>query len=140
MRRVIALSCALAAAAPGVAHGAAKPGAYKGTSKGRYVQVGQAKEPTDTGRVSFRVSANKVSDLRLRGQLVQCGPPNEIPVTVRSIRLNAQGKGTGRYDDPDVGRFDVTITVTSTGRATGRIVGRGLCSSQYPVTFSARRS
>jgi len=140
MHRSVQLAAVLAISIPAVAHAAPKAGSYSGTSKAKYVQVGQATEPTDKGKVSFSVSGSKVSNFRLRGQLVQCGPPAEIPVAVKSITLNKSGKGSGRYTDPSVGTFEVTITVTSKGRASGRIRPvKSLCNADYPVSFSAKR-
>lgn len=85
------------AAVPAAAFAAAKHGTYSGTSSGKYIQVGQAEEPTDRGRVSFGVK----STLRL------------------------------------------TIKVTSAGKATGTVHRpasvMGLCSTDHPVRFSAKR-
>jgi hypothetical protein len=138
------LACLLALAAiPAVAFAAAKPGTYSGTSSGKYIQVGQAEEPTDRGKVSFTVRSSKVLNFKVRGQLFQCGPPNEIPVTVKTIRLNSRGKGSANYKDPNVGTLKVTITVTSAGKAKGTVrkppSATGLCSSDYPVRFTAKR-
>lgn len=86
------------------------------------------------------MSGSKVSKFKLRGQLIQCGPPAEIPVAVKSITLNRSGKGSGRYTDPAVGTFEVTITVTSKGAASGKIRPvKSLCNADYPVSFSAKR-
>jgi hypothetical protein len=143
MRRIVFLIVALLAAVPAVAIAAAKPGSYKGTSSGKYIQVGQATEPTDKGKVTFKVLKNKVLNFRLRDQLMQCGPPAEVPVTVERIKLNASGKGSALYKDPAVGTLKVTITVTSKGRASGTIrrpaSATGLCNPEYPVKFTAKR-
>src|SRR6476620_7785141 len=112
MRRSLLLAALPLAAIPAVAHAGARPGTYKGTSSGKYVQVGQATEPTDKGKVTFTVRSSKVLNFRVRGQLFQCGPPNEVPVTVKTIRLNASGKGSATYTDPYVGPLRVAITVT----------------------------
>ena len=131
------------AAIPAVAFAAAKPGTYKGTSSGKYIQVGQADEPTDRGKVSFTVKSSKVLNFKVKGQLFQCGQPNEIPVTVKTIKLNAKGKGSASYKDPSIGVLKVTITITSTGKAKGTVrkppSAVGLCDSDYPVRFTAKR-
>ena len=130
-------------AVPAVASAAAKPGTYSGTSSGKYIQVGQADEPTDRGKVSFTVKSSKVLNFKVRNQLFQCGPPSEIPVTVKTIRLNSKGKGSASYKNPNVGTLKVTITVTSAGKAKGTIrkppSATGLCDADYPVSFSAKR-
>lgn len=144
MRHLTTLAALALAGLPATALASAKPGSYKGTSSGRYIQVGQAEEPTDRGRVTFKVRRNRVLDFRLRGQLMQCGPPNEVPVTVDRIRLDSSGKGSATYRDPNVGPLKVTIKVTSTGRASGTIrrpaSAPGLCDPDYPVRFTARRT
>ena len=137
-RFLLAFLLALAAI-PAVAFAAAKPGTYAGTTSGKYIQVGQAEEPTDRGKVSFTVQSSKVLNFKVKGQLFQCGPPSEIPVTVKTIRLNSKGKGSANYQNPAVGAFKVTITVTSAGKASGTVRGTGLCSSDFPVSFSAKR-
>jgi len=143
MHRFLIASILALAAIPGVAFAAAKPGTYSGTSSGRYIQVGQAQEPTDHGKVSFKVRSNKVRNFKVTGQLFQCGPPNEIPVTVKTIRLSSKGKGSANYKDPSIGTLKVTITVTSAGKAKGTIrkpsSAVGLCDSDYPVRFTAKR-
>ena len=130
-------------AIPAVAFGAAKPGTYKGTSSGKYIQVGQAEEPTDRGKVSFTVKSSKVLNFKVRKQLVQCGPPAEVPVTIKTIKLNSKGKGSANYKDPSIGTLKVTITVTSAGKAKGTVrkppSATGLCDSDFPVRFTAKR-
>ena len=138
------VACLLALAAiPAVAFAAAKPGTYSGTSSGKYIQVGQAEEPTDRGKVSFTVRSSKVRNLKVTGQLFQCGPPAEVLMNVKTIRLNSRGKGSANYKDPNVGTLKVTITVTSAGKAKGTIrkppSATGLCNSDYPVRFTAKR-
>ena len=132
------------AAIPAVAFAAAKPGTYSGTSSGKYIQVGQAEEPTDRGKVSFKVKSNKVLNFKVRGQLFHCGlPPAEVLMNVKTIRLNSRGKGSANYKDPNVGTLKVTITVTSAGKAKGTIrkppSATGLCNSDFPVRFTAKR-
>src|SRR5688572_9431392 len=142
-RFLLALLLALAAI-PALALAAAKPGTYSGTSSGKYIQVGQAEEPTDSGKVSFTVKSSKVKNFKVRGQLFHCGlPPAEVRVTVKTIKLNSKGKGSASYKDPNVGTLKVTITVTSAGKAKGTVrkppSARGLCNSDFPVRFTAKR-
>jgi hypothetical protein len=143
MRRFLIASLLALAAIPAVAFAAAKPGTYSGTSTGKYIQVGQAEEPTDHGKVSFTVRSSKVLNFKVSKQLFQCGPPNNIPVTVKSIRLNSKGKGSANFKDPSIGTLKVTITVTSAGKAKGTVrkppSATGLCNSDYPVSFTAKR-
>jgi hypothetical protein len=128
---------------PAVALAAAKPGTYSGTSKGKYIQVGQAEEPTDRGKVSFTVRKSKVLNFKVRKQLFQCGPPNEVLVTIKTISLNSKGKGSANYKDPAVGTLKVSIAVTSSGKASGTVrkppSATGLCDPDYPVRFTAKR-
>ena len=143
MRRFLIASLLALAAIPAVAYAAAKPGTYSGTSKGKYIQVGQADEPTDRGKVSFTVKNSKVLNFKVRKQLFQCGPPSNIPVTVKTIKLNSKGKGSANYKDPSIGTLKVTITVTAAGKASGTVrkppSATGLCDSAYPVQFTAKR-
>jgi hypothetical protein len=143
MYRFLVVSLLALGLVPAVALAAAKPGTYSGKSSGKYVQVGQADEPTDRGKVSFTVKSSKVLNFKVRKQLFQCGPPAEIPVTVKSIKLNGKGKGSATYKDPSVGALKVTITVTSAGKASGTVrkpaSAMGLCNSDYPVRFTAKR-
>ena len=143
MHRFLLASILAFAAIPAVAFAAAKPGTYSGTSSGKYIQVGQAEEPTDRGKVSFTVRSSKVRNIKVKGQLFQCGPPAEILMTVKTIRLNSKGKGSASYKDPNIGTLKVTITVTSAGKAKGTIrkppSATGLCNSDYPVRFTAKR-
>ena len=131
------------AAVPAVAFSAAKPGSYSGKSSGKYIQIGQADEPTDRGKVSFTVRSSKVLNFKVRGQLFQCGPPNEVDVTVKKIKLNSRGKGSATYKDPSIGTLKVTITVTSSGKASGTVrnpsSATGLCDPDFPVRFTAKR-
>lgn len=142
MHRALVLALVALAALPAAALAAAKPGSYSGTTSGKYIQVGQATEPTDRGKVTFTVRSSRALNFRVTGQLFQCGPPAEVRVNVRSIRLNASGKGTATYRDPNIGSLKVSITVSSTGRASGSIVrprsATGLCNPEYPVRFTAR--
>lgn len=142
MTRTLALAALLATALAATALAAARSGTYAGTSKGQYVQVGRAEAPTDKGKVTFRVSKNKVLNFKVRKQLFQCGAAAEVPVTVEKIALNGKGRGNATYEDPTVGPLRVTIKVTSDGRASGKVVrpsgGAGLCSPDFPVTFTAK--
>ena len=142
MTRLFALAALILTASAATAFAAAKSGTYAGTSKGRYIQIGQAEEPTDKGKVTFKVSKSKVLNFKVRKQLFQCGPPAEVPVTVAKIALNGKGKGSAIYQDPNVGPLKVTIKVTSEGKASGKVVrpssGAGLCNPDYPVTFTAK--
>ena len=143
MRRLLLAIFLALAAIPAVAFATAKPGTYSGKSSGKYIQVGQADEPTDRGKVSFTVRSSKVLNFKVRGQLFQCGPPNEIDVTVKKIKLNSKGKGSANYKDSSVGTLKVTITVTSSGKASGTVrkppSATGLCDPDYPVRFTAKR-
>jgi hypothetical protein len=143
MHRLLLAFLLALAAVPAVAFGAAKPGTYSGATSGKYIQVGQADEPTDRGKVSFTVKSGKVLKFKVKKQLFQCGPPNEVPVTVKTIRLNSRGKGAASYKDPNVGTLKITITVTSAGKAKGTIrkppSAIGLCDPDYPVRFTAKR-
>ncbi|MEA2227156.1 MAG: hypothetical protein QOF04_786 [Solirubrobacteraceae bacterium] len=144
MNRLLVLALVALAAAPAVALAAPRPGSYSGTSSAKYIQVGQTTEPTDKGKVTFTVRGNKVLNLRLREQLIQCGPPAEVPLTVKTITLNSSGKGTATYTNPNVGQLNVSITVRSNGTASGTIrrpaSATGLCNPDYPVRFTAKRT
>jgi hypothetical protein len=142
MNRLFVLATLSLAAVPATAHAAAKPGSYSGTTSGKYVQVGQAEEPTDKGKVTFKVRSGKVLDFKVRGQLFQCGPPAELLVTVKTIKLSASGKGKATFEDPNVGKLAVSITVSAKGKATGTVKAApaaGLCNPDYPVRFTAKR-
>jgi hypothetical protein len=144
MRRILLLALILPAALPAVAVAAAKPGSYAGTSSAKYVQVGSTSEPTDKGKVTFSVKTNKVLNFRLKGQQMNCGPGPVVPVSVKTIKLNSKGKGSALYQDPNVGTLKVSITVTSTGKASGTIrrppSAVGLCNPDYPARFTAKRT
>ena len=143
MHRFLFVSLLALVALPAAAFAAAEPGTYSGTSSGKYIQVGQAEEPTDRGKVSFTVKNGKVLNFKVRKQLFQCGPPAEVPVTVRTIKLNDKGKGSGTYKSPEIGTLKVAIKVTSAGKASGTVrrpaSATGLCSPDYPVRFTAKR-
>jgi hypothetical protein len=143
MRRLLVIAPMSVMLVPAVALAAPTPGKYSGTSSGKYIQVGQAEEPTDKGKVTFKVKNRNVLDFKLRDQLVQCGPPAEVPVTVGKIKLNSAGKGSALYQDPSVGTLKVTIAVSSKGKASGTIrrpeSASGVCYPDYPVRFTAKK-
>ena len=143
MLRSSLIALATLVALPTAAHAAAPAGSYKGTSSGKYIQIGSADEPTDKGKVSFTVKKNKVRDFKLRKQLIQCGPPAEVPVDVAVIKLNSAGKGSATFEDPAIGALKVSITVKDSGKASGTIkaqAGASLCDPDYPVKFTAKKS
>jgi hypothetical protein len=144
MQRTLLAALLALAAIPAVAFAAAKPGTYSGVSSAKYVQVGSAEEPTDKGKVTFTVRSSKVLNFRMKGQQMNCGPAPVVPVYVKTIRLSSRGKGSALYKDPNVGTLKVSITVTSTGKASGTIrrppSAVGLCNPDYPARFTAKRS
>src|SRR3954453_560319 len=103
MPRLLCLVVALALTVPAVAFAAASPGSYTGVSSGKYIQIGEGTAPTDKGKVTFKVKANKVLGFRVRGQRFQCGTAAEVPVYLKSIRLDSSGKGSKIYKDPVLG-------------------------------------
>jgi hypothetical protein len=143
MNRAILLAVLSLASIPAVALAAAKPGSYSGTSSAKYIQVGQATEPTDKGKVSFTVRSSKVLNFRMRGQQMNCGGGPIIDVTRKTIKLNSAGKGSQTWEQPGVGYLTITITVTSAGKASGTIrkpaSKPGLCNRDYPAKFTAKR-
>jgi len=139
MNRPVIAALVVLLAVPAVALAAAKPGSYSGVSSGKYIQMGEETAPTDKGKVTFSVKSNKVSSFKVRGQRFQCGTAAEVPITVKSIKLNSKGKGSATYKDPIMGDFKIKITVTSTGKGSGSVVGQGLCLSDFPVKFTAKR-
>jgi hypothetical protein len=138
-----ALLCSLIALAvlPAAAYAAAKPGSYNGVSSASInPEYGSVARPTDKGKVTFTVRSGKVSSFRLKGQKFGCSASSyEIPVFVRTIKLNASGKGTATYTNPDVGAFKIAITVTSTGKASGSVKPTGLCQTESTARFTAKR-
>ena len=139
MRVLLPLSLTLSLALPAVAPAAVKSGSYSGTSSGKHQEYGKLEMSTDKGKVSFKIQSGKVVRFKLSGQLVQCGSGgHEVPVSASKIKLNSSGRGKATYTNPDVGEFVIAIRVTSTGRATGTITPKGLCSST--VKFAAKRS
>lgn len=143
MKRLVTSALLLLAAIPAVAFAAAKPGSYSGASSAKYIQVGSATEPTDKGKVTFSVRSSKVLNFKMRGQQMNCGGGPVVDVTVKSIKLNSKGKGSATYQHPAVGPLKVSITVTSTGKASGTVAkprsAAGLCNSDYPARFTAKR-
>ena len=143
MKRTIVVAVALVTTIPAVAFAAAKPGTYSGVSSAKYIQVGQAEEPTDKGKVTFSVKSSKVLNFKMRDQLMNCGSGTMVDVTIKSIKLNSSGKGSKTYQNPYFGTLKVTITVTSKGTAKGTVAkpasAAGLCNSDYPAKFTAKR-
>ena len=111
---------------------------------GEYIMLGAPNSLPDKGTVTFRVANNRVRNFRLRGQKMNCGFPGEVDVTVARIRLNSRGKGSRTLEFPGVGYLKVTIRVTSTGKAFGTIrrppSSPGICSPDYPVSFTAKHN
>jgi hypothetical protein len=144
MPRLLLLTLISLGCLPAVALAAAKPGSYSGKSSAKYVRVGLATEPTDTGKVTFTVRRNKVRNFRLKGQQMNCGPAPVVPVTVETIKLNSAGRGSALYKNPNIGTLKVRIRVTSAGKASGTIrrptSAVGLCNPDYPVRFTAKRT
>ena len=143
MKRLVTSAALLLAAIPAVAFAAAKPGSYSGVSSAKYVQVGSVTEPTDKGKVTFSVKSSKALNFKMTGQQMNCGPGPVVNVSVKTIKLNSKGKGSATYKDPNVGTLKVTLTVTSTGKASGTVrrppSAVGLCNPDYPAKFTAKR-
>ena len=129
---------------PAAAFAAAKPGSYSGVSSST-VNVYGGGTKVDKGKVSFAVSkAGKVTKFKISGQEMQCNAgAAEYPVSVPAFKLNSSGKGSITYKDPIVGSLNLTITVTSGGKATGTLknpsMKTGLCQPDHPVKFSATK-
>lgn len=133
-----AFAFVLALALPAAGLAAAKAGSYSGSSSGKVYAYQELDGHIDKGKVTFTVRSNAVVKLRLTGQEFQCGAsPGVVKVAVAKIKLSSSGSGTASYTDPNVGKFKIAITVTSKGRATGKITPQGLCNSV--VKFSAKR-
>jgi len=143
MRVMIPLAIAAFAAVPATASAATQPGLYSGVTSGKYIQVGQAEEPTDKGKVTFKVRSGKVRDFRVREQLFHCGMAAELRITVPTIALSAAGKGAATIKIDSVGTLKISIKVTAKGKASGTIVrpasAIGLCNPDYPVRFTAKK-
>lgn len=138
--RVILCSLVSLVLVPAVALAAAKPGSYSGVSNASIFEYGDTEPRTDKGKVTFTVRSDKVLNFRVTGQRFMCGTGHqEVPITVRTIKLNSSGKGTATYNNPDVGAFTVAITVTSGGKASGTLKPTGLCQREYPGRFTAKR-
>jgi hypothetical protein len=118
---------------------AAAPGLYSGTSVNKEIYLyGDVEPRTDKGKVTFKVGSNAVTKFKLKGQQFMCGATTaEVPVAITKIVLNSAGKGKGKYTNPNVGAFEVRITVRDSGKASGTITPTGLCRGK--VTFSAKR-
>jgi hypothetical protein len=117
---------------------AAEPGSYSGTSVNKEIYLyGDIDPRTDKGKVTFKVTSNAVKKFKLKTQQFMCGAMTaEIPVAVSKIQLNSSGKGKGTYTTPEVGAFEVKLTVRNHGKASGTITPTGLCRGK--VTFSAK--
>jgi len=138
MQLSVPLALTLTLALPAGATAAVKAGSYSGTSSGKHQEYGKLEMSTDKGKVKFAVRSGKVVKFKVSGQLFQCGTGgHEIPVAVAKIKLNASGRGTAQYKNPDVGAFAISVKVTSRGTASGTITPKGLCSG--PVKFTAKR-
>jgi hypothetical protein len=127
---------------PTAALAAAKAGSYRGvTSASVFSDPGQTAPRTEKGKVTFTVRSNKVVSFSVKGQHLSCGHGTQvIPIAVRTIKLSSAGKGKATYTDPAVGPFQIAITVSSTGKASGKIQPMGLCNHEYPIRFSAKRA
>ena len=118
---------------------AATPGSYSGTSVNKEIHLyGDIEPRTDKGKATFKVASNTVTKFKLKTQQIMCGATTvEVPVSIAEIELNSAGKGKGKYTNPNVGAFEVKITVRDNGKASGTITPSGLCRGK--VTFSAKR-
>ena len=127
-------------AVPGVAHAAAPGGSYKGVSTGKVWDRAAMDDVVDKGTVTFSVRSNVVRSFRLTGQKFMCGgQPVEVKVAAAKIKLNSSGRGTATYSNDLLGSFKISITVKSTGRASGTITPKNLCSDDYGVKFTAKK-
>ena len=143
MKKTLGLALIALVAFPALAFAAAKPGSYAGTSSST-VDVYGGGTKVDKGKVTFTVKNNKVSKLKLSGQEMQCNAgAAEFPLSAPVIKLNSKGKGSVTYKDQMVGSLKITITVTSTGTASGTIknpsMSTGLCRPDRPVKFTAKK-
>jgi hypothetical protein len=141
-RLIVPCSLLALAAIPSMALAAAKSGSYRGVSSASvFSDPGQTAPRTEKGKVTFTVRSNKVSSFSVKGQHLSCGHGTiVVPISARTIKLNASGKGKATYTNPSVGPFEISIAVTSTGKAAGKIQPKGLCNHDYPVRFTAKSS
>ena len=138
MRLIVPLSLALSLALPAVAPAAVKSGSYSGTSSGKHQEYGKLEMSTDKGKVSFVVRSGRVEKFKITGQLFQCGTGGQaITISVPRIKLDGSGRGRATYTNAAAGKFAISISVTSRGTASGRVVPKGLCSET--VKFTAKR-
>ena len=131
-------------AIPAVAFGAAKPGTYKGTSSGKYIQVGQAEEPTHRREGVLHREEQQGAELQGEEAVGPTRPAGRGPGNHQDDQAELQGEGLGQLQGPRVfGTLKVTITVTSAGKAKGIVrkppSATGLCDSDFPVRFNAKR-
>jgi len=138
MRLILAAAVAATLAVPAVASAAVPSGSYSGTTSGKHQEYGKLEMSTDKGKVTFTVRSGNVVKFKVTGQLFQCGSGGHpITISVAKIKLDGSGRGKATYTNPDVGKFVISIKVTSRGTASGTIVPKGLCSET--VKFSAKR-
>ena len=138
MRFIVPLSLAISLALPAIATAAVPSGSYSGTSSGKHQEYGKLEMSTDRGKVTFGVRSGKVEKFKVAGQLFQCGSGGQpLTISVAGIKLDGSGRGKATHTNPNVGKFVITIKVTSRGTASGTIVPKGLCSET--VKFTAKR-
>lgn len=120
--------------------GAVVAGKYSGTSKAKVIwRYGQLKPETDTGKVTFRVAANRITAFKIKGQRAQCPGTSGAPivnVSVPSMRLSRAGVATAQVINPTFGPIKVSVRVKSKGKATGS-VKYTLCKTT--ARFAAKR-
>ena len=138
MKLIVAASAVASLALPAAASGAVPAGSYSGTSTGEHQEYGKLEMSTDKGKVTFKARSGDVTRFKVSGQLFQCGSGgHELTVSVAKIKLDGSGRGKATYTNSHVGKFAISIKLTSRGTASGRIVPKGLCSET--VRFTAKR-
>lgn len=142
MNRLLLLSLVALVVVPAVAHAAASPGTYRGTSSALIPgEYGTGEPRTARGKVTFKVRSGKVLNLRIKGQYMSCADqPREIAVVVKTIRLTRAGKGSSTFTDRDGIRFKITIAVGAKGKASGKVRPLSFCDVDRPARFTAKRS
>jgi hypothetical protein len=139
LRAALAVGLAAGCALPLAALAAPQGGAYTGKSKAKVQGYAEDAPHTDRGKVTFRVRGGDVHKLRIKGQEASCGGQTpEVTIKIEKIELSDSGKGKATYQEPIMGPIDVTIAVTSGGRATGTVKYGGLCAGR--ATFGAKLS
>ena len=140
LKRSVGLAIALTLALSASAFAAAKTGSYSGASSNKEIYLyGDIEPRTDKGKLTFSVKASpsRVVKFKVTDQQFMSGSgPQVVPVTVSKMKLNSSGRGKGSYTNPNVGAFEVKITVRDNGNASGTITPTGLCRGK--VTFSAK--